>query len=69
MSVQNILDTLSSSEIVEEVEVLVQVQEPGRQALRAVVTLKGGYVFHVNEALGRDFRRYSYHVQKEEKMV
>ena len=69
MKVQDILDVLSSSEIVEEVEVVILVQEPGRQAIRAVATLAGGYVLHINEALGRDFRRYSYHVQKEEKMV
>jgi hypothetical protein len=69
MIVQDILDSLSSSEIVEEIEVMVLVQEPGRQALRAVASLKGGYFLSINEALGRDFRRYSYHVQKEEKMV
>lgn len=69
MKVQDILDALSSSEVVEEVEVLVLVQEPGRQALRAVATLAGGYVLYINEAVGRNFRRYSYHVQKEEKMV
>jgi hypothetical protein len=69
MKVQDILDALSSSEIVEEMEVMVLIQEPGRQALRAVATLEGGYVLHINEALGRNFRRYSYHVQKEETMV
>ncbi|MHC1632048.1 MAG: toxin-antitoxin system TumE family protein [Methanotrichaceae archaeon] len=69
MKVQDILDALSSSDIVEEIAVKVLVLEPGRQALRAVASLKGGYVHHINEALGRDFRHYSYHVQKEEKMV
>ena len=69
MKVQDILDALSSSEVVEEMEVVVLVQEPGRQALRAVAKLEGGYVLHINEALGRDFRRYSYHAQKEENMV
>jgi len=67
--VQDILDTLSSSKIVEEIEVMVLVQEPGRQALRAVAELEDGYVLFINEALGGDFRRYSYHVQKEERMV
>jgi hypothetical protein len=68
MIVQDILDALSSSEIVEEIEVMVLVQEPGRQAIRAVAKLEGGYVLSINEALGRDFRRYSYHVQKEAKV-
>ena len=39
--VQDILDALYSSQIVEEIEVMVLVQEPGRQALRAVAKLKG----------------------------
>ena len=69
MNVQEILDALSSSDIVEEIAVIVLVQEPGRQALRATASLKGGYVLHINEALGRGFRRYSYHVQKGEQMV
>ena len=69
MNVQEILDTLTSSDFVDDVSVIVLVQEPGRQALRAIASLKGGYVLHINEALGRGFRRYSYHVQKEERMV
>lgn len=69
MKVQDILDALSSSEIVEEIEVMILVQEPGRQALRAAAKLEGGYVLFINEALGRDVRRYSYHIQKEDKMV
>jgi len=69
MKVQDILDALSSSEIVEEMTVTVLVQEPGSQAIRAVASLKGGYILHINEALGRSFRRYSYHVQKGARMV
>ncbi|HSD59133.1 MAG TPA: DUF6516 family protein [Methanotrichaceae archaeon] len=69
MKVQDILDALSSSEIVQEVVVIVLVQEPGKQALRAKATLKGGYVLHINEAFGKGFRSYSYHIRKDEKMV
>jgi len=69
MKIQEILDVLSSSEVVQELEVTVLVQEPGKQALRAKATLTGGYVLHVNEALGREFRSYSYHVLKGDKMV
>ncbi|KQC16294.1 MAG: hypothetical protein WCY97_07100 [Methanothrix sp.] len=29
----------------------------------------GCVLLYINEAFGRDFRRYSYHVQKEGKMV
>jgi hypothetical protein len=69
MNVQAILDVLSSSDIVQKITVIVLVQEPGRQALRATALLEGGYVLHINEASGRGFRRYSYHVQKGEKMM
>ncbi len=69
MKAQEILDVLSNSDIVLEIAVIVLVQEPGRQALRAIVLLKGGYVLHINESHGRNFRSYSYHVRKGDKMV
>lgn len=69
MTVQDILDALSVSEIVVKVTVIILVQEPGRQALRAVASLKGGYILHINEALGRDYRSYSYHLQNMGRMV
>ncbi|MGA9100232.1 MAG: DUF6516 family protein [Methanotrichaceae archaeon] len=69
MMVQDILDVLSSSDIVQEVIVLIRVQEPTNQALRARAHLKGRYVLHINETLGRGYRNYSYHIQKRNKMV
>ena len=69
MKAQEILDALSASDIVLEIAVIVLVQEPGRQALRAIASLKGEYVLHINEAHGRDFRSYSYHVRKGDQMV
>ena len=44
MKVQDILDAISTSEIVQELVVLVLEEEPGKQALRAKASLKGGYV-------------------------
>jgi hypothetical protein len=69
MKVQEILDVLSDSDIVLEIAVIILIQEPGRQALRAIVSLKEGYVLHINESHGRDFRSYSYHVRNGDKMV
>ena len=69
MMVQDILDVLSSSDIVQAVIVLIRVQEPGKQALRAIAHLKGGYILHINESLGRGYRNYSYHIQKSNRMV
>lgn len=60
---------LSSSEIVQEVIVLIQVQEPGKQALRARAHLKSGFILHINESLGRGYRNYSYHIEKRNTMV
>lgn len=40
MNVQAILDVLSSSDIVQKITVIVLVQEPGRQALRATALQK-----------------------------
>jgi hypothetical protein len=69
MKAQEILDVLSNSDIVLEISIIVLVQEPGRQALRAIASLKEGYFLHINESHGRDFRSYSYHVQKGDKML
>jgi hypothetical protein len=69
MNVREILDALFSSGIVREVEVIILVQEPGKQSLRAKATLAGGYILHINEALGIGFRSYSYHVLKDGLMV
>lgn len=69
MKAQEILDAPSSSEIVQEIVVIVLVEEPGKQALRAKASLKGGYVLYVTEAFGKSFRCYSYHVQKNGKLV
>jgi hypothetical protein len=46
MKAQEILDALSTSDIVLKIAVIVLVQEPGRQALRAIASLKGEYVLH-----------------------
>jgi hypothetical protein len=69
MKAQDILDALSTSDIVQEMVVIVLVEEPGKQALRAKASLKKGYVLCVTEAFGKDFRSYSYHVQKNERKV
>jgi hypothetical protein len=67
MKAQEILDVLSNSDIVLELAVIIMIQELGRQALRAIASLKGGYVLHVNESHGRNFRSYSFHVRKGDK--
>ncbi|HPT18864.1 MAG TPA: DUF6516 family protein [Methanothrix sp.] len=69
MKPQAILDVLSESDIVIDTKIIDLVQEPGRQSLRAIAQLKGGYLLHINEAHGRSFRSYSYHVRKGDDMV
>jgi len=69
MKAQEILDALSGSDIVQKIDVIVLVEEPGKQALRARATLKNDFTLHVTEAFGKGFRSYSYHLQKNEKLV
>jgi hypothetical protein len=69
MKAQDILDALSSSDIVQKIDVIIQVEEPGKQALRARVSLVNDFTLHVTEAFGKGFRSYSYHLQKNEKLV
>lgn len=69
MKAQDILDALFRSEIVHKIDVIVLVEEPGKQALRARASLKNHFTLHVTEAFGKGFRSYSYHLQKNEKLV
>ena len=69
MTVSHILAVLSSSDLVMNVEVIEMNVEPKVQSLRAKATLKEGYVLYVNEGIGGSYRRYSYHLQKEDKMI
>ena len=69
MTVSHILAVLSSSDLVMNVEVIEMNVEPKVQSLRAKATLKEGYVLYVNEGIGESYRRYSYHLQKEDKMM
>lgn len=66
MKAQEILDVLSNSYIVLELAVIIMIQELGRQALPTIASLKGGYVLHINESHGNNFRSYSFHVRKGE---
>jgi hypothetical protein len=69
MTINNTISVLSSSEIVLELKVIKAIVEPPLQALKATATLKGGYLLQINESSGSDFRRYSYHLQKGNKMI
>ena len=69
MTISKTLSALSSSEIVLELKVIKTIIEPPIQALRARATLKGAYVLQINESTGPDFRRYSYHLQKDNEMI
>ncbi len=69
MTVSYILAALSSSNLVTNVEVIEMNVEPTVQSLRAKATLKKGYVLYINEGMGENYRRYSYHLQKDRKMI
>ncbi|CAD7767147.1 MAG: hypothetical protein DNFNHJIP_00554 [Candidatus Argoarchaeum ethanivorans] len=69
MTISHILAVLSQSDIVISVEVIEINVEPKVQSLRAKAILKEGYVLYVNEGIGESYRRYSYHLQKGDKMI
>jgi len=69
MKAQDILDALSSSDIVQKIDVIALVEEPGKQALRARAISDSGLILNVTEAFGKGFRSYSYHLQKNQKLV
>ena len=69
MTVSHILAVLSSSDLVMDIEVIDMNVEPKTQSLRAKAVLKKGYVLYVNEGIGENYRRYSYHLQKDDKMI
>jgi hypothetical protein len=69
MTISKTFSALSSSDLVLELNVIKAIVEPPVQALKARVTLKGGYTLQINESSGSDFRRYSYHLQKGDEMV
>jgi hypothetical protein len=53
MTINNIFSVLSSSELVLEFKVLKAVVEPPVQALKATVTLKGGYILQIMKVQGQ----------------
>lgn len=69
MKAQDILDALSSCDVVLKLDVIILVAEPGKQALRARASLKRGLTLHITEAFGKGYRSYSYHLQKKDKLV
>ena len=69
MTVSHILAVLSSSDLVMDIEVIEMNVEPKTQSLRAKAVLKKDYVLYVNEGIGENYRRYSYHLQKDDKMI
>jgi len=69
MMVSRILAVLSSSDLVIDVEIIAMTIEPKTQSLRAKAILKKGHVLYVNEGIGENYRRYSYHLQRDDKMI
>ena len=69
MTVSHILAVLSSSDLVINVELIEMIVEPKTQSLRAKVILKKSYLLYVNEGIGESYRRYSYHLQKDDEMI
>jgi hypothetical protein len=69
MVVARNITQLRSHNIVIEVRILKTLIEPDIELIKATATLKDGSLLHVSEAEGADWREYSYHWQKNEKLI
>ncbi|MCL0087680.1 DUF6516 family protein [Dehalococcoidia bacterium] len=69
MTISHILAVLSSSDLVIDIKIIEMNIEPTTQTLRAKAILKNDCVLYVNEGIGENYRRYSYHLQKDDKMM
>lgn len=69
MVVARNLTLLRSHKIVVEVRILKTLIEPDIEMIKAIATLKDGSTLYVSEAEGVDWREYSYHWQKNDKLV
>ncbi|HBQ27875.1 MAG TPA: hypothetical protein DD719_00335 [Desulfotomaculum sp.] len=69
MTVSHILTLLSANSLVTNVIVVEINIEPKTQSLRVKAALKKDFVLHINESIGESYRRYSYHLQKDNKMI
>jgi hypothetical protein len=69
MTITNALSVLSSSEIVIELKIIKSNSRTTCSSSESYSDPKGGYILQINESSGSDFRRYSYHLQKGNKMI
>ncbi len=69
MVVARNLTLLRSHKIVVEVRILKTLIEPDIEMIKAIATLKDGSTLYVSEAEGVDWREYSYHWQKNDKLM
>ncbi len=69
MVVARNLTLLRSNKIVVEVLILKTLIEPDIEFIKAIAILKDGSRLHVSEAEGADWREYSYHWQKNDKLI
>lgn len=69
MVVARNLTLLRSHKIVVEVRILKTLIEPDIEMIKAIATLKDGSALYVSEAEGVDWREYSYHWQKNDKLI
>jgi hypothetical protein len=69
MVVARTISILRKNSLVIELHILKTLVEPEIEMVKARATLKDGSVLFVNEAVGENWREYSYHWQRESKMI
>ncbi len=69
MVVARTISILRNNRLVIELHISKTLVEPEIEMIKARATLKDGSVLFVNEAVGENWREYSYHWQRESKMI
>ena len=69
MVVARTIAILRNHSLVNELRIVKTLIDPEIELIKANATLKDGSILFVNEAVGENWREYSYHWQKDGKMI
>jgi len=69
MVVARTIAILRNHSLVNELRIVKTLVDPEVELIKANATIKDGSILFVNEAIGDNWREYSYHWQKDGKMI
>jgi hypothetical protein len=69
MTVSHIIVILSECDFIDNFKIIDINIEPPVQSIKARAYLKNDQMLQITESIGSDFRRYSYHLQDQERII